>query len=142
MASPTGDAPDDLPQQVWYVQAGFASAIVEALTAVDAMAALVSGDLTRSDLTLDPYRIEARKVDGEHVHLPGRTVATIVATLRQVVGWVGLDQADMLREVAQTLEAIDWTEAWETLCCPMCQEITCDDGCPLAGVRSWAARAR
>jgi hypothetical protein len=57
-------------------------------------------------------------------------------TLRYVATWGSREPAD-LAEVAAGIEqmrdappgSLDWT------CCPLCQEITCDHGCPLRTVR-------
>jgi hypothetical protein len=58
-------------------------------------------------------------------------IATVVATLRTVAGWMPEDQRQTLYEVADQTEA-----TWDDLCCPVCEEVTCDDGCPLQHVRA------
>lgn len=128
------------PPRAWFVEAGVEAGFVEAPTAVQAVE--VMGHLIRADLQLDVHAAGVRLVDVDQVHLPRRTVGTIVATLRQVAGWIQDPDATMLRETAETLERWDWTEEWDALCCPMCEEVKCDEDCPLAEVRSRAARPR
>jgi hypothetical protein len=55
-----------------------------------------------------------------------QTQATIVNTLREV-GWLH----PTLYEIA------DEVERWEPgdACCPLCEEMTCDEGCPMAEAR-------
>lgn len=62
--------------------------------------------------------------------------ATVAATLRQLAGWSlvwddGLPARDELLSLADQVEAIAPGE----MPCPMCQEVECDGGCPLAPVR-------
>jgi hypothetical protein len=68
---------------------------------------------------------------------PASGILTAAAeTLRYVATWGSREPAD-LAEVAAGIEqmrdappgSLDWT------CCPLCQEITCDHGCPLRTVR-------
>lgn len=57
---------------------------------------------------------------------------TIALTYRQQAGWT--DDSHAQREfysLATQVEAVDGTEG----CCPCCEEVTCDDGCPLEPVR-------
>lgn len=67
------------------------------------------------------------------------TDATIVAaTLRQLAAWSDEDRtADELYQLANEVEAHDFTDSW---CCPMCQEVECDDDCPLAALRASAGK--
>jgi hypothetical protein len=51
-------------------------------------------------------------------------------TLRQVAGWPGVTQEE-LYEIARQVE-----EAGDEMCCAVCEETTCDSGCPLSDVRS------
>lgn len=61
------------------------------------------------------------------------------ATLRQVAFW-GLvfdggtveSTCDELLEIARQVEQLDVADDF---CCPVCEEVTCDDGCPLEPVR-------
>lgn len=63
-----------------------------------------------------------------------RDVAVVMATLRQLAGWCDDDRSPAaLAELATVLETEDWADC---PCCPMCQEVDCDDGCPLAYVRA------
>ncbi|GAA3417603.1 hypothetical protein [Streptosporangium vulgare] len=60
------------------------------------------------------------------------TARIVAATLRVIAGqYEGNPISDDLRGIAQQVE-IDWDGA----CCPLCQEVTCDDGCPLEAVRA------
>lgn len=58
-------------------------------------------------------------------------VRTTVATLRTAAEWLPGEQRDMLREVADQTE---WD--WDGACCPLCEEVTCDEGCPLGNLRA------
>lgn len=58
---------------------------------------------------------------------------TTAAAYRQVAGWIGNPgEAGLAASIADQVEAFDGTAA----CCPCCQETTCDDGCPLAPLRT------
>lgn len=68
----------------------------------------------------------------------------IAHTLRQVAGWgssiiIGseLDKLDTdeLYRLADEVEHGDPADWW---CCPLCEEVTCDDDCPLVDIRSSA----
>jgi hypothetical protein len=59
-------------------------------------------------------------------------VATVIATLRYAAEWLNDDDRNLLSETADQVAAEDPREA---LCCPVCEEVECDEGCPLAGVR-------
>lgn len=62
---------------------------------------------------------------------PPPEVATVAATLRTAAEWFSGEQRDMLREAADGTE-----RAWDSFCCPVCEEVTCDEGCPLEHVRA------
>lgn len=55
----------------------------------------------------------------------------VAATLRVVAEQVrgAEDRVQLLRL------ADDVPRLWDDACCPLCQEVTCDDGCPLAAIR-------
>lgn len=56
----------------------------------------------------------------------------IVETLRSV-GWVGVNDGDpWMYETADVIEQGS-PEDWD--CCPLCEEVTCDDGCPVKPIR-------
>ena len=49
-------------------------------------------------------------------------------------GWVSLDaDRDWCRETAEAIRREDFSDSW---CCPLCQEVECDTGCPLETARS------
>lgn len=55
------------------------------------------------------------------------------ATLRQVAGWVSDDSLrDSIYDAAELVER-SGPEDWD--CCPVCEEVECDDGCPLEPIR-------
>lgn len=61
---------------------------------------------------------------------------SVAATLRFLAGgWVELSDADRqwCAEKAVEIEHHDFTDSW---CCPLCEEVECDDDCPLRGQRS------
>ena len=55
--------------------------------------------------------------------------ATVAATLRTLYGQA-LVESDLL-DLAEEVERSDLG-----MCCPLCEEVTCDEGCPLEVVRS------
>lgn len=55
-------------------------------------------------------------------------VSTVAATLKQLSCYLN-DVLDF-SEVAKSVE-LDW----DGICCPLCEEVTCDEGCPLESVR-------
>lgn len=57
--------------------------------------------------------------------------AAVSDTLRIVADW-GPTSPEELRSVA---EAVDAMVVEQGLCCPVCQEVHCDDDCPLESVR-------
>ncbi len=61
----------------------------------------------------------------------GEIVETVVRTLRQVAGWMPMS----LEELHETADSVERLGA-DPLCCPMCEEIECDDDCPLARIRA------
>jgi hypothetical protein len=61
-------------------------------------------------------------------------VATVAATLRTAAEWFSGDDRDTLREVADQVER-DWDDI-----CPVCEEVDCDEGCPLEDLRGAVAR--
>jgi hypothetical protein len=68
------------------------------------------------------------------------TVTAVVATLRQIAGWGSSRPTtdDGWRELADAVLIGCTADADEldALCCPMCEEVVCDGGCPLAPVRT------
>lgn len=60
----------------------------------------------------------------------------VAATLRTVAEQVASD--DGRASLLETAEQVEHGE--DDAVCPLCQEVTCDDGCPLAETR--AARAK
>lgn len=63
--------------------------------------------------------------------------SVIAGTLRQMSGWGDQTPADM-QQLAKEIESWAKNEngKWDDLCCPMCQEITCDSGCALEELRT------
>lgn len=62
-----------------------------------------------------------------------REAVIVAATLRQLAGWsLGDRSSGSLLELADAVEAENYANSW---CCPMCEEVQCDGGCPLEGVR-------
>lgn len=67
-------------------------------------------------------------------------VAATVAALRGAASWLGDDEdMRMLRDAAEAIcaeadsgQLFDGTDG----CCPFCEEVTCDDGCPLQPLRN------
>lgn len=61
-------------------------------------------------------------------------VQAVTETLRQLAGWGDEDRSTSeLEALATTVETYALND--DGLCCLMCQEVHCDDGCPLDGVR-------
>jgi hypothetical protein len=90
-----------------------------------------------SDRDAKTIAVHQPVIDGtvvKTVRDPPPEVATVAATLRTVAGWLPDDDRDMLYKAAERTER-DWNGA----CCPVCEEVTCDDGCPLEKVRATTA---
>jgi hypothetical protein len=90
--------------------------------------------------SLDPQRIICSRC-GETWPIGGvvPTLMTVAQTLRQVA-FQGLtdEDRDQLLETAKRAEseAADSTHRWGlSPVCPVCEETTCDEGCPLAEIR-------
>lgn len=49
------------------------------------------------------------------------------------------DEAREWYEIAAEVEQHDYSDSW---CCPLCEELTCDVGCPLEPLRRPADRGR
>lgn len=63
---------------------------------------------------------------------------TVIATLRTAAEWMERDT-----DRAMMLEAAERAELdWDGACCPVCEEVTCDDGCPLNRVRTAIRQGR
>ncbi len=59
------------------------------------------------------------------------TTKIVAATLRTVAPWAEDHEfRDMLYDVADQAEA-----NWDDACCPVCEEVTCDQGCPFEEIR-------
>jgi hypothetical protein len=71
------------------------------------------------------------------VNLSAYAHELVAATLRAVA-----EQVDSNEERANLLGIADEVARGQgQSCCPMCQEVTCDSGCPLSEARtSWARR--
>lgn len=72
------------------------------------------------------------------VNLSAYAHELVAATLRTVAEQVGSteERANLLHTADEVANGADQT------CCPMCQEVTCDSGCPLDGARTaWARHA-
>lgn len=64
----------------------------------------------------------------------GEIIETVVRTLRQVAEWMPMSSEE-LQETADCVERL----GADPECCPMCEEIECDDGCALATIRGSAS---
>ena len=66
-------------------------------------------------------------------------IAAVVETLRFCAdGWVNdadIDGGDNQRWLRKTADEIETTDPAAWWCCPLCQEVECDDNCPLLPVR-------
>lgn len=60
-------------------------------------------------------------------------LAIVVATLLTASTWVGEPERDLLLDAAEETAGCDLAAL--RLCCPVCQELVCDPGCPLETVR-------
>lgn len=63
-------------------------------------------------------------------------ITAVAATFRQIALWgLRFDAGpahDELMEIARKVEALS---VEDDICCPVCEEVTCDDDCPLAPIR-------
>jgi hypothetical protein len=57
-------------------------------------------------------------------------VQIVATTLRIASQWYEVDSHDLLG-IAHQVE-----EYWSGMCCPLCEEVECDQGCPLEHVRA------
>lgn len=57
--------------------------------------------------------------------------AATAATLRHIAPWIGSATPETLYGIA---EGVDVLEA-DDLCCPVCEEVDCDESCPLVAYR-------
>ncbi|WP_406170414.1 hypothetical protein OIE52_39520 [Streptomyces canus] len=63
---------------------------------------------------------------------PPPEVSLIAATLRKAAEQLRCDaDREELQRVGDQVET-----DWDGMCCPLCQESTCDDDCPLAASRA------
>lgn len=72
-------------------------------------------------------------VNVDRLGLP-EVAATVAATLRNAAEWFSGDARDTMREAADGVGS-----NWDDACCPVCEEVTCDKGCPLEGLRAGLA---
>lgn len=69
-------------------------------------------------------------LEGMVVAVPVEARAAAKA-LRTAAYWLPDEQQALLLEAAEGAET-----HWDGACCPVCQEVWCDDGCPLEEVRA------
>ena len=60
-------------------------------------------------------------------------VKTTAATIRYLAGW--FDTGPGLPDLLETARLVETTDE-NDICCPVCQEVVCDEHCPLATVRA------
>jgi hypothetical protein len=65
------------------------------------------------------------------------TIAAVAATLRYLAGTPSIDNdfRDWMAETAATVAHLT-ADQIRASTCPVCEEMTCDGGCPLAGIRA------
>jgi len=90
-----------------------------------------SSDATIADLPpLPAALVQPRALEGVVVPIP--IEARIAAkALRIAAYWLPDEHRTVLLEAANGAE--NW---WDGACCPVCQEVWCDDGCPLEEPRA------
>ena len=59
--------------------------------------------------------------------------ATVAATLRVAATWITGDEDRAT--LFETAEQVERDPGPDSMSCPLCEEITCDDGCPMEPVR-------
>jgi hypothetical protein len=65
------------------------------------------------------------------------TIATVAATMRQVADWgLAFDNGPARDELRSIADQVELLNSGDDMCCPMCEEATCDEDCPLAAVRA------
>jgi hypothetical protein len=63
------------------------------------------------------------------------TVTAVVATLRYASNWLDNEaESQMLLDTADHIEQ-HGSDLPGSLSCPMCEEVRCDEDCPLASIR-------
>lgn len=82
-------------------------------------------------------------VDSDSARPSGDVVAAVVATLRYVTSWAADINGIEHVEARDLISAADNTEAVgaDRDVCPVCEEVACDDDCPLAPYRTPHYRA-
>jgi hypothetical protein len=87
----------------------------------------------QSDAERPEYRACRSRADGEADRRTPDVASTVAATIRTVAEWISNDKdRDLLHSAAQQVEH---NPGPDSICCPLCEEITCDDGCPMEVVR-------
>lgn len=62
-------------------------------------------------------------------------ISAVVATLRQVAGWgLSFEDGPAQQELLEIARQVELLAAQDILCCPVCEEVECDDDCPLAAI--------
>ncbi|MET0701689.1 MAG: hypothetical protein ABWY93_18720 [Mycobacterium sp.] len=65
------------------------------------------------------------------------TITAVVATLRQVAGWgLSFESGPAREELLEIAREVETLAESDGLCCPVCDEVDCDNDCPLAAVRA------
>lgn len=63
---------------------------------------------------------------------PSPQIVITAATLRIAATWLPSEHKEILQQVAVDTEL----RGTDDFCCPVCEEVSCDDGCPLEHVRA------
>lgn len=86
------------------------------------------------------YHLGAFTADLVQAAVTRATIRTVVLTLRQLATWCVDGRSEMTDDEFRALAVqVDQIEPGWT--CPMCQEVTCDGGCPLEAVRDFDSAA-
>lgn len=75
----------------------------------------------------------AERVSDDLTDVQRAAIAATVDTLRVIASWGAEDRTpEELRTLASQVYEVDPRD----ICCPVCQEVICDDDCPMRGVRT------
>lgn len=64
-------------------------------------------------------------------------ISAVAATLRQVAEWgLSFDNGPARAELLEVAGQVERLAESDGLCCPLCEEVECDDDCPLSAIRA------
>lgn len=63
-------------------------------------------------------------------------INAVAATFREIAEWgLAYDTGPARDDMLEIARKVDLLKDEDDFCCPVCEEVTCDEGCPLEAVR-------